>query len=101
MPSHFLDLKAQVRVFRKIDLGVEQSTLVFSPDANQTIATLGWQINPRQAITGRFVNTNGEANFFLSYSSSGFTGAETYVILGDPNSLTFSRKLSVKFVWAF
>jgi len=99
--SRYLNLKGSLRVFHRIDLGLSQSVLQFTPDARQTIATIGWQIDSRRSVTGRFVDTNGEQNFFLSYQSAGWTGAEMYVILGDPNALTFSRTLSLKFVWAF
>jgi len=100
-PSHYVNLKGSLRVFHRIDLGLSQSVLQFTPSARQTIATIGWQIDSRRSITGRFVDTNGEQNFFLSYQSAGWTGVEMYLILGDPNSLTFSRTLSLKFVWAF
>ena len=101
MPSRYIDVKGSIRVFRSMDLGLEQSVLVFSPDARQTIGSIGWQIDSRRSITGRFVDTNGYQNFFLSFQSAGWTGTEMYVILGDPNSVTFSRRVSVKFVWAF
>jgi len=100
-PSRFLDLKGSVRVLRRIDLGLEQSVLDFATPAHQTIGTIGWQIDARKSLTGRYVDTNGYRNFFLSFQSAGWTGMEVYVILGDPNALTFSRQLSLKFVWAF
>ncbi|MDR3691526.1 MAG: sugar-binding protein [Fimbriimonas sp.] len=99
--SRYINLRGSLRVFHRLDLGLSQSVLQFTPDARQTIATVGWQIDSRRSVTGRFVDTNGFQNFFLSYESAGWTGMEVYVILGDPNALTFSRILSLKFVWAF
>jgi len=101
MPSRYVDVKGSVRVFRSMDLGLEQSVLSFTPDARQTIGSIGWQIDSRRSLTGRFVDTNGYQNFFLSFQSAGWTGTEMYVILGDPNSVTFERRISLKFVWAF
>jgi hypothetical protein len=101
MPSHYVDVKGSLRVLRSMDLGLEQSVLTFAPSARQTIGSIGWQIDSRRSITGRYVSTNGFQNFFLSYQSAGWTGTEMYVILGDPNAVTFSRRVSVKFVWAF
>lgn len=101
MPSRFVDVKGSLRVLRSMDLGLEQSVLTFAPSARQTIGSIGWQLDSRRSITGRFVDTNGFQNFFLSFQSAGWTGTEMYVILGDPNSVTFSKRVSVKFVWAF
>jgi len=101
MPSRYLNLRGSYRAFHRIDLGLSQSVLVFNPDATQTIATIGWQIDSRRAITARFVETNGQQNFFASYQSAGWSGTEMYLILGDPNATTFSRRISLKLVWAF
>ena len=101
MSSHFVDLKGSLRVLRSLDLGLEQSILSFSPSARQTIASVGWQLDSKRSITSRFVETDGYQNFFLSFKNAGGTGTETYLIIGDPNALTFSRRVSLKFVWAF
>ena len=101
MPSRYLDVKGNLRVLRSMDLGLEQSVLSFTPGARQTIGSIGWQIDSKRSITGRFVETDGFQNFFLAFKNAGAAGTETYVILGDPNSLTFSRRISLKFVWAF
>jgi hypothetical protein len=37
----------------------------------------------------------------MSYQSAGWTGAEMYLIVGDPNAITFAKRVSLKFVWAF
>ncbi len=100
-PSRYVNVKGSLRVFHRIDLSLTHSVLAFSDDAQQTIATVGWQIDNKRSLAARLVETNGQRNFFLSYQSSGWTGAETYVIIGDPNSVTFSRRVSLKFVWAF
>jgi len=47
------------------------------------------------------VDTDGFQNFFLSFKNAGGEGAETYLIIGDPNALTFAKRVSLKFVWAF
>jgi hypothetical protein len=100
-PSKYVDLKGSLRVLRSMDLGIEQSILTFSPSARQTVASIGWQIDSRRSITGRFVQTNGDQNFFLSFKNAGGTGAETYLIIGDPNAVTFTKRIALKFVWAF
>ena len=40
------------------------------------------------------------SNYFLSYSSSGFTGMDWFVIIGDPNAEEWRNRVTVKFVWA-
>lgn len=99
--SRFFELKGSLRVLKKIDLGIDQAILFFSPDSRQTVATIGWEIDNHRSITGRYVNTNGDRNFFVSYRNSGLAGAEMYLIVGDPNATKFSRRVSLKFVWAF
>jgi hypothetical protein len=101
IPSRYLDVKGSTRVLRSMDIGFEQSILSFSPGARQSIASLGWQIDSKRSITGRFVDTDGFQNFFLSFKNAGGEGAETYLIIGDPNALTFAKRVSLKFVWAF
>jgi len=100
-PSRYVNLKGNWRAFHRIDLGISHSVLAFDSDAQQTIATIGWQIDNRRSMTARYVETNGEKNFFMSYQSAGWTGAEMYLIVGDPNAITFAKRVSLKFVWAF
>lgn len=99
--TQYLRFEGTYRTFRKIDLGLVQSVLDFSGRSEQTIATLGWEIDAARTLTGRFVQTDGKRNYYVAFRNAGFKGMEMFVIWGDPNAETFQRRLSVKLVWAF
>lgn len=87
------------RLFGKLDLGLEFVSQRFQGVDEQLIVTAGWEIDPKRAITGRLVRSSGgKTNAYLAYRSSGFKGAEIFVILGDPNAASFRSRLAVKVV---
>lgn len=98
--TEFFSANGSYRLSNGIDVGLRHSFLDFQGRTDQTIFTLGWEIDERQSLTGRFVARNGENNFFISYSSSGFTGLDWFLIIGDPNASEWRNRVSIKFVWA-
>jgi len=89
---------ASVRVLKKLDLGLSAMKQNFQGLAEQYVLTAGWEFDPKRAVTGRVVKTGSDVNAYLAYRSSGFAGAELFVILGDPNAIRSQRKLVVKYV---
>ncbi|AIE84452.1 DUF5916 domain-containing protein [Fimbriimonas ginsengisoli] len=100
-PSTFFSLHGSVRVLKRLDLGAEFSALRFDGTDQLAIVTIGSELSPTRSITGRFVQRNGKQNAYLAFRNGGLNGTELYFILGDPNSDTFQRRVSVKVVWAF
>ena len=98
--TEFLRANATYRLPSNIDVGLSHSFLNFQGRTDQTIFTLGWEIDAKQSLTGRFVKRDGNSNFFVSYSSSGFTGMDWFLIIGDPNADQWRNRASIKFVWA-
>lgn len=98
--TEFLRASAGYRLPGNIDVGLSHSFLDFQGRTEQTIFTLGWEIDEKQSLTGRFVERDGNSNFFVSYSSSGFTGLDWFLIIGDPNATQWRNRASLKFVWA-
>ncbi|MCH7905382.1 MAG: hypothetical protein IH944_12580 [Armatimonadetes bacterium] len=98
--TEFVSIKGNYRFPGSIDVGLRHSFLDFNGRTEQTIVTLGWEIDARQSLTGRFVSRDGTNNYFVSYSSSGFTGMDWFVIIGDPNADEWRSRVTVKFVWA-
>ncbi len=88
------------RLFGRVDLGVDSALLEFGERTNQTVITLGWEIDPQRALTGRLVQRNGETNWYLAYRSAGGLGQDLYIILGDPNARRFTERVAIKMVWA-
>jgi hypothetical protein len=99
--TRFLTIQATYRAFGGLDLGLRRSVLDFMGRSEQTIVTLGWEMDPARSLTGRFVDRSGRQNYYLAFRNAGRAGMETFVILGDPNASEFRRRLSVKLVWAF
>jgi hypothetical protein len=100
--SSFFSGFATVRVLDKVDLGFQQSVFSFSKDrSEQTVATIGWEINAKQSLSGRYVKRDSGNNVYFAYRSAGFSGTELYVIVGDPNADRWRNRVSVKMVWAF
>lgn len=100
-PSTFFSVDGSYRFARRIDVGLEVSALQFSGTDQLAIATLGWELSRTRSLTGRYVQRNGRHNGYIAYRNGGLSGAELYVILGDPNAGEFQRRASVKLVWAF
>lgn len=66
--------------------------------ASQNILSASYDLSRRETVGGRLIATEGGLSWYLSFRHSGYTGAEYYVILGDPNTPRFSERLVVKFV---
>ena len=98
--TEFFSFRGSYRLPIGIDLGLSHSFLDFLGYTDQTILTLGWEIDPKQSLTARFVSQSGSENFYLAYQSSGDTGMDWFLIIGDPNAKSFSNRISLKFVWA-
>lgn len=94
-------LDGRYRVFKSVDLGLRYVREEFRGNQSQVVATIGWEIDRRRALSARSVWTNGVNNWYIAYRNSGFTGTEWYFILGDPNSDAFTERASLKVVWAF
>ncbi len=92
-----------IRLLRKLDLGIRKS--VFErrgdPTDSLTIVTIGYEMSRTRSVTSRIVQRGADVNFYLAYRSGGLSGAELYVIAGDPNERRTQRRLSVKMVWPF
>ena len=100
-PSQFLSVEGSYRAFGKVDLGLSTSMFRLMGTDRQSILTIGWELDPKRSITGRIADRNGNVNAYVTYRNAGFSGMETYVIVGDPNATTFEHRVSIKLVWAF
>lgn len=101
MSYRYARLGATQRVLGRLDLGLSFARLDFGGKTDQTIGTIGYELNAKQAITGRMVRSGNKTNAYVAFRSSGFTGQEWFVILGDPNAKKFKPRLTVKVVMPF
>ena len=73
--------------------------VMLGPDTNwQTILSGTYRIDPLQSFGGRLVNQNGLNNFYLSYGKKTRKGNDLFILLGDPNSPTTKRAITIKIV---
>lgn len=93
--------RANVRLFRKLDLGYSGSFQNLDGHTKQNILTATYAFSPTRSIGGRMVETNGSTNWYLSYRESGKTGVETFFIIGDPNADKFRSVAQLKVVVPF
>ncbi|HSI73583.1 MAG TPA: DUF5916 domain-containing protein [Fimbriimonas sp.] len=69
----------------------------------QDQAIVGWnyELDSDRAISGRLVKRQDKLNAYLSFRKSGNRGAEYFLILGDPNALSFRASVILKLVVPF
>jgi hypothetical protein len=100
-PSNYFSANFFYRPFGRLDLGLSSSIFSHDGTSRQSIFTAGWEFDAARSFTTRVVERNGKVNAYCAFRSAGFQGAETFLIIGDPNSPTFQRRMSLKMVWAF
>jgi hypothetical protein len=97
-PYRLYTAGAAQRLFKKLDLGFQVASQHFQGIEEQYIVTAGWELDPKRAISGRLVRSGNNINAYLAYRSSGFKGAEVYVIVGDPNAERFRSRIAIKVI---
>lgn len=98
--TSYFSLGGQFRIGKGLDLGFEQTVFKLAGKREQSIISLGWEIDAEQSLTGRYVKTDQDSNWYVAYRRSGGLGLEYFVILGDPNADTFRNRAAFKVVWA-
>ncbi|MCW5936601.1 MAG: hypothetical protein KIT11_04765 [Fimbriimonadaceae bacterium] len=93
-------INAQIayRPVRRLQLNVATQVVKFRGYGRQNILSFNYDIGRYEAVGGRLVNSGDDLNWYLSYRLSGRKGNEYFVVLGDPNSRTFTRQLVLKVV---
>jgi hypothetical protein len=81
--------------------GTFQRTTYFGDTFDQTIVSANYDMDPFRSVGGRAVVSPGGTNWYLSFRQSGNRGAEYYLILGDPNAVSFRTSLILKAVFPF
>ena len=100
-PSRYISGSGSLRVLRKLDLGFERSLLTRDGTDALTILTMGYEIDRKRGVTGRLVQRDRDSNVYFAFRNGGLSGAEFYVIVGDPNERRTQKRVSIKMVWPF
>lgn len=89
------------RFFNRLSVGLSSEIVQHDESEQQHILTVAYDLSRDQAIGGRLVRRNSRTNGYLSLRRSGYGGTEYFIILGDPNAETFSKRLVFKIVRPF
>jgi hypothetical protein len=72
------------------------------PDSwQQYVLTTTYDITPEKTAAARMVAREEGTNWYLAYRQKVRRGTDAWVIIGDPNAETFTRRLAVKVVRVF
>jgi len=84
------------RFFNKLQVIGRYQAVRYEGYTDQTILDLNYDLGKNRAVYGRLTKQGNDLNGYLAYRLSGNLGTEYYVILGDPNALTFHASLILK-----
>jgi len=98
--ASFITPQFSFRVLKKLDLTYSGSILRLGGVTQQHIFGANYQLSPTKAFGGRVVSQTGGTNGFLYFQNAGGKGTEMYFLIGDPNALTFQKKIEIKFIFA-
>jgi hypothetical protein len=84
------------RPVNKLQLSLSTQFVHHVTDDKQLILGGNYDLGNDRAISGRVVETGSNLNAYVALQRSGGAGIEYFLILGDPNALTFRRSLILK-----
>jgi Domain of unknown function (DUF5916)/Carbohydrate family 9 binding domain-like len=89
-------------VGQRMSFNVNFGQIMLGSEINwQTILSGTYRIDPLQSFGGRMVTQDGKANLYLSYGKKTRQGNDLFILLGDPNSETTKRAITLKLVRTF
>ena len=94
-----LELGLQYRVTPFTQLSLSNEFVEFDGDAEtQMVLVATHDLGKFEGVSFRLVRRNDDYNWNASYRLSGRRGTEMFLIVGDPNSRTFTNRLAFKIV---
>jgi hypothetical protein len=103
----FLSLDQGFRLTDKLStrLGLEALRLNYrtQKDDNRTqlVLTGNYDISPERGVVLRLVGRNNGANFYAAYRQELRRGADIFLVLGDPNARSITKRVLLKIVRAY
>jgi len=70
-------------------------------DAFQGVVSAAYDITDERSVAGRYVNSGGKHNFYVSYRQVVRRGLDAYVIVGNPNVEKTEGRLALKLISCF
>jgi hypothetical protein len=84
------------RPLRNLQLGLRYQFMDFYGSSDQAILTANYDMGNDNGISTRVVKQDKDWNAYVSFRRSGNRGTEYYLIIGDPNALTFKASVIFK-----
>ena len=101
-PYNFLSLSQGLFISRPFSLNLNYNRLLLGSDVStQSVVTGTYRLSPERAIGGRLVAQDGNADLYLSFAQQARSGADLFLLLGDPNSPRTRGTVTMKVVYPF
>ena len=84
------------RPFKRLQLSLSAQSVQHTVNEDQIVLELNFEKGKFESFGGRVVYNEHQWNWFASYHMSGNTGAEYFLIVGDPNASSFQKTLILK-----
>lgn len=102
MPYQFASLNQGIKISKAFSLQLGVNRINLGGDANtQTVLSGTYRLGSDRSIGGRLVQQGHDVNAYLSYGQRGRNGCDFFVLIGDPNSSTLRKQVTIKVVHAF
>ncbi|HLO98229.1 MAG TPA: carbohydrate binding family 9 domain-containing protein [Fimbriimonas sp.] len=97
--SRYTSLNQGFALGKKTSLSVSIGEFRLGSDTQlQGIFSGTYRIDPLETIGGRLVMQGGNSNLYFSYGKRTRSGNDVFILLGDPNSPTTKRAITLKLV---
>ena len=93
-----LKIGSATRPQRGLQLTLTYQIVHHGGQQQQAIFGANDDLGRNYAISGRIVYQSGHTGAYLAFRRSGNRGTEYYVILGDPNAATLTKRVLLKVV---
>jgi len=100
-PYRFTSLGQGFPLGRALSFNLSVGELELGTDTQtQTILSGTYRIDPLQSFGGRMISQDGKTNVYLSYGRRTRKGNDLFILLGDPNTPTTRKSITLKMVWS-
>ena len=98
----FTSFSQGIGVSKAFSLQLGFNRFLLGGDSNtQTVLSGTYRLGPDRSIGGRLVQQGRDVNAYLSFGQRGSNGRDFFLLVGDPNSPTTRKQITIKMVQAF
>lgn len=101
-PYRYASISQGFPVGKSTSFNLNFGQVMLGPQTNwQAVISGTYRIDSMQSFGGRLVTQDGQSNLYLSYGKRTRRGNDVFILLGDPNSPTTKRAITLKIVRTF